>query len=82
MTESPENLADRPIGRPHRDGSGNGIDDDRWDLLSALLTNVRLRGDRVASHAPRPGFTIGYDRVGALHMVEEGELDLVLPPFR
>jgi len=45
----------------------------RWE------TSVRLNGDRIIAYAPPAAFSIGFERTGALHIVEDGELELVLP---
>lgn len=49
------------------------------DLLSEVLAHVRLNGDRIIPYAPDPGFAIVFEGTGALHIVEDGELELVLP---
>ncbi len=46
------------------------------DLLSELLRSVRLSGERIAAYAPPPTFSVGFAGIGALHIVEEGELRL------
>ncbi len=76
MMDSPESLADRPIPR---DGFGHVSGGGQRDLLSELLANVRLHGDRISPYAPSAGFSIRFEGAGALHIVEDGELDLVLP---
>jgi AraC-like DNA-binding protein len=74
MTAAPEHFADRPAadagalgfagdGRPH-------------DLLSELLRSVRLSGERMIAHAPSRPFSVGFTDVGALHIVEDGEVVL------
>jgi AraC-like DNA-binding protein len=74
MTEPPEDLAD-PLAI--EDGSlGLGLYGDRGDLLSDLLRSVRLRGERMVAYAPPPTFSIGFTGIGALHIVEQGEMQL------
>lgn len=75
MMDPPESLADRPIRTPFGLVFGSG----QRDLLSELLANVRLNGDRIIAYAPSAGFSIGFEGSGALHMVEDGELELVVP---
>jgi AraC-like DNA-binding protein len=65
-------------GGSARDGLGIGSDSGSGDLLSELLANVRLNGDRIDSYAPSAGFSIGFEGIGALHLVEYGELELVV----
>jgi AraC-like DNA-binding protein len=62
-----------------RDGFGLVSGTGQRDLLSELLANVRLNGDRIIPYAPSAGFSIGFEGTGALHIVEDGELELVLP---
>jgi AraC-like DNA-binding protein len=62
MTAPPEHLADRPAMPA--------------DLLSELLRTVRLSGERLVAYAPSPGSTVSFADVGALHIVEQGELVL------
>jgi AraC-like DNA-binding protein len=64
---------------PARDGFGLVSDGGQRDLLSELLANVRLNGDRIIPYAPSAGFSIDFEGSGALHIVEDGELELVLP---
>ena len=64
---------------PARDGFGLVSGNGQRDLLSELLANVRLNGDRISSYAPSAGFSIGFEGTGALHIVEDGELELVVP---
>ena len=74
MTDPPEDLADPPA---IEDGAlGLGSDGDRSDLLSDLLASVRLRGERMVAYAPPPSFSIGFAGIGALHIVEQGEMQL------
>jgi AraC-like DNA-binding protein len=63
---------------PEPDGLGFASGGGRRDLLSELLANVRLNGDRIVAYAPCAGFSIGFDGSGALHMIEEGDLELAL----
>jgi len=71
MTAPPEHLADRPAtpadayGQPH-------------DLLSELLRSVRLSGERIVAYAPLPTFSVSFADIGALHIIEEGELVLAI----
>src|SRR6201993_5004064 len=74
MTDPPEDLADPPA---IEDGAlGLGSDGDRSDLLSDLLGSVRLRGERMVAYAPPPSFSIGFTGIGALHIAEQGEMQL------
>jgi AraC-like DNA-binding protein len=65
MTAPPGNFADRPAseGQP-------------LDLLSELLRSVRLNGEKVVAHTPPQSFSIDFSGVGALHIIEEGEVAL------
>ena len=64
---------------PARDGFGLVSGSGQRDLLSELLANVRLNGDRIIAYAPSAGFSISFEGTGALHIVEDGELELVVP---
>jgi AraC-like DNA-binding protein len=80
--DPPELLADHPIDAPGAtsgDGLGPGYGSGQRDLLSDLLANVRLHGDRIIAYAPSAGFSICLEGTGALHIVEDGEVELVLP---
>jgi AraC-like DNA-binding protein len=74
MTAPPEHLADRPA----MEGTALGLDahGQPHDLLSELLRSVRLSGERIVAHAPRPTFSISFADIGTLHIIEEGELVL------
>ena len=91
MTGPPGNLADRPatpadLPRPPREfadppaleNAALGLDADGQphDLLSELLRSVRLSGERIVAYAPQRTFSVGFADVGALHIIEEGELVL------
>src|SRR6516225_9237939 len=91
MTASPGNLADRPampadLLRPPREFAdpptledaalGLGADGQPYDLLSELLRNVRLSGERIVAYAPPRTFSISFADIGSLHIIEEGELVL------
>ena len=91
MTAPPEHLADRPatptdLLRPPRDfadpptleDAALGLDayGQPHDLLSELLRSVRLSGERIVAYASLQTFSIGFADVGALHIIEEGELEL------
>lgn len=90
MTDSPRYLADRPApsadssresaAPPGLEEAALGLDADSrpHDLLSELLRSVRLSGERIVAYAPRRACSIGFADVGALHIVEEGELVLRL----
>src|ERR1044072_971070 len=62
MPAPPENFADRPASSA--------------DLLSELLRAVRLHGERLFAHGPLRTFAVGFTGVGALHIVDEGEVAL------
>src|SRR5581483_1406531 len=47
-----------------------------YDVLSELLRRVRLNGERVAAYGPLGSASAGFSGVGALHIVEEGEVVL------
>jgi AraC-like DNA-binding protein len=74
MTVPPEHLADRPALEDR--SLVLGADGRPNDLLSELLRSVRLHGERIVEYAPLPTFSIGFADIGALHIVEEGELVL------
>ena len=74
MTETPQHLADRP-GLANA-ALGFDLDGRPHDLLSELLRSVRLGGERIVAYAPPRAFSIGFADIGALHIVEEGELAL------
>jgi hypothetical protein len=91
MTAPPEHLADRPatptdLLLPPRDfadppaleDAALGLDayGQPHDLLSGLLRSVRLSGERIVAYASMQTFSIGFAGVGALHIIEEGELEL------
>ena len=74
MTVPPEYLADRPAVE---DGAlGLEAYGEAHDLLSQLLGTVRLRGERIVAYAPPPTYSIGFADSGALHIIEQGELEL------
>jgi len=76
MTEPPRGLADRPAIRDVALGLlANG---ERHDLLSAVLSRVRLRGERLTDYGPPPTFSIDFVGMGTLHIIEQGELCLAL----
>jgi AraC-like DNA-binding protein len=74
MTAPPEHFADPPA----LDTTALGLDaaDQPHDLLSELLRSVRLSGERIVAYAPPKTFSVGFSDIGALHIVEEGELAL------
>jgi AraC-like DNA-binding protein len=73
MTESPGNFADRPID----DQFPIGLTTDKGDLLSELLSTVRLRGTQILDCAPTPPFSIAFDHPGgALHIIQSGSIEL------
>jgi AraC-like DNA-binding protein len=91
MTDSPGYLADRPAtpadllrspqefaNPPAPEEAALGLDADSrsHDLLSELLQSVRLSGERIVAYAPLRTFSIGFTDVGALHIIEAGELVL------
>ena len=53
-----------------------GVDGRPHDLLSELLRSVRLSGERIVAYGPPRTFSVGFSGVGALHIVEEGEIAL------
>lgn len=74
MTERPEDLADPPA---IEDGAlGLGLYGEGRDLLSDLLGSVRLRGERMVAYAPTSSFSMGFTAIGALHVIEQGEMQL------
>jgi AraC-like DNA-binding protein len=93
MTVPPGHLADRPatpadLLRPPREfadppalqDAALGLDayGQPHDLLSELLRSVRLNGERIVAYAPLRNFSISFADIGALHIIEEGELVLRL----
>ena len=92
MTAPPEDLADRPatpadLLRPPREfadapapADALGLDayGQPHDLLSELLRSVRLSGERIVAYAPLRAFSVSFAAIGALHIIEEGELVLRL----
>jgi AraC-like DNA-binding protein len=66
MPSPPENFADPPAATdlPPR------------DLLSELLHSVRLNGERIVAYRPPGTFTVAFSGIGALHIVDEGEVAL------
>lgn len=79
MTATPEHLADRPAWPADLPGPPRDFADPpalTHDLLSELLRSVRLSGERIVAYAPPPTSSIGFAETGALHIVEEGELEL------
>jgi AraC-like DNA-binding protein len=74
VRRSPPELADPPaLESAARGGPADG---QPHDLLSELLGRVRLNGERIVTYAPPQNFSIGFADVGALHIVDEGELAL------
>jgi AraC-like DNA-binding protein len=71
---SPGELADSPA--PEDAALGLDGDGRPHDLLSELLRSVRLSGERIVAYAPPGVFSIDFAGIGALHIVEEGELAL------
>lgn len=66
MTDPPGKLAQRPTqAQP-------------YDLLSELLRSVRLSGERIVAYAPAPATAVGFDEVGAVHLIDQGHLVLRL----
>ena len=56
MTDPPQNFAERP---PLADAALRlGGAPDTLDLLSQLLRNVRLLGDRIVAYSPTTGSTV------------------------
>jgi hypothetical protein len=91
MPAPPENLADRPtppagLLRPPRELADHPALEDAAlrpdanrqprDLLSELLRSVRLSGERVVAYGPLRTFSSGFAGIGALHIVDEGEVVL------
>jgi AraC-like DNA-binding protein len=75
MTAPPEHFADPPA---LESTAALGLDaaDQPHDLLSELLRSVRLSGERLDAYAPPQTFSVGFTDIGALHIIEEGELAL------
>lgn len=67
-------FADRPP-TPTAARGGHAYDQPH-DLLSELLGSVRLNGERIVAYAPPQNFSIGFTDIGAVHIIEEGELAL------
>ena len=91
MTAPPEHVADRPaapadLPRTPREFAappsledaalGLGARGQPHDLLSELLRSVRLSGERLVAYAPSRTFSIVFAGIGALHIIEAGELVL------
>ena len=91
MPAPPENLADRPTApvgllRPPQefadhpaleDGPlGPGTNRQPRDLLSEVLRSVRLTGERIVAYGPLGTSSAGFAGIGALHIVDEGEVVL------
>jgi AraC-like DNA-binding protein len=91
MIVPPGDFADRPasptdVPRPPRgvadpaepEDAALGLDahGQPYDLLSELLRSVRLSGERIAAYGPLRTFSVGFSGIGALHIVEEGEVVL------
>jgi AraC-like DNA-binding protein len=89
--DPPEILADRPTPppgmlRPPREFAdhlalenaalGPDANPQPRDLLSELLWRVRLSGERVVAYGPLRTFSVGFAGIGALHIVDEGEVVL------
>lgn len=91
MPAPPENLAVRPTppagllqpprefaDHPALDDAALGLDANRQprDLLSELLSSVRLNGERIVAYGPLRTFSVGFAGTGTLHIVDEGEVML------
>ena len=74
MPDSPEILADRPVGE---DAALDPHPQPR-DLLSELLRSVRLNGERIVAYGPLRTLSVGFAGIGTLHIVDEGEIMLRL----
>jgi AraC-like DNA-binding protein len=74
LTDTPQFFADRPAA------DGGALDQAiQRDLLSELLRNLHMRGERVFDLAPKPPFAIEFDRaVGTLHVIQQGKLEIEL----
>jgi AraC-like DNA-binding protein len=77
MTDSPDFFADRPgtadVAAPVRD------EPQPHDLLSEVLSTVRLRGERIHCCEPAAPFAMAFDHPGGtLHIVREGSFELQL----
>jgi AraC-like DNA-binding protein len=76
LSQPRQEFTDRPA---NVDGSlGLALHGRPNDLLSELLGSVRLRGEQMIAYAPAGTFSIGFAGVGALHIIEQGELQLRL----
>jgi AraC-like DNA-binding protein len=73
MTAPPEHFADPPALETTMPGP---VAHQPHDLLSELLRSVRLRGERIVAYAPPQTFSVGFTDIGALHIIEDGELEL------
>jgi AraC-like DNA-binding protein len=79
MTESPENFADRPDRTETSPRAADAHNEQVPDVLSVLLRAVRLRGEELFCCAAKPPFAILFDHPGGtLHIVAQGEIELVL----
>jgi len=84
MTVPPGKLADRPALEDtaledtalEDTALGLGGDGRPHDVLSELLRSVRLSGERIVAYAPPRTFSVSFADLGALHIIEEGELAL------
>jgi AraC-like DNA-binding protein len=76
MTAPPEHLADPPAVE-HR-ALGLDPQDQPPDLLSELLRTVHLHGERIVAYAPPATLSSGLADTGALHIIEQGELELTI----
>lgn len=72
LLQTPHEFADPPA----RGNAALGLDANGQphDLLSELLRSVRLSGERIAAYGPLTAFSVGFSDVGALHIVDEGEV--------
>lgn len=70
MIVPPGDFADRPADA----ALGPDLSGQPHDLLSELLRNVRLGGERIAAYGPLSTFPVGFSGIGALHIVDEGEV--------
>lgn len=76
LIDPPADLADRPA--IEHDALGLGVRGEPADLLSEVLGSVRLQGERMVAYSPPADFSIGFAGSGALHIVEQGRLELRL----
>lgn len=79
LPQPPPGFADPPA--PDDSALGLDANGQPYDLLSELLRNVRLRGERIAAYGPLRESSVSFSGIGTLHIVEEGEVVLRINGF-